>query len=192
VESTITGQRTPVPAPDFGQYLCVFERQNNLHWLPSVTNVLALLALVAAIATPRPVATPRAPAVPRGGGATPAAAVGAPAAAAEHHNPPPPASEIQHATPGSRVTPHSHAMCAPVASTRPLLWQEVIPPYPESPAVKRRAWFAYRFTQKEHAMDIACACPPPVSQRSHTVQCMVCCCVRVRHRKTINCAPTCC
>jgi hypothetical protein len=74
VESTITGQRTPVPAPDFCQYLRVFERHNNLHWLPSVTNVPALLALIPSTVTHCPVATPRAPAVPRGGGATPAAA----------------------------------------------------------------------------------------------------------------------
>jgi hypothetical protein len=89
VESTKTGQRAPVPAPDFCQYLRVFERQNNLHWLPSVTNVPALLALIPAIATPRPGANPRAPAVPRGGGATPPAVGGAPAAAVERRDPGP-------------------------------------------------------------------------------------------------------
>jgi hypothetical protein len=67
VESTRTGQRAPVPAPDFCQYLHVFERQNNLHWLPSVTNVPALLALVPATMAPRPGWTPRAPALPREG-----------------------------------------------------------------------------------------------------------------------------
>jgi hypothetical protein len=89
VESTRTGQRAPVPAPDFCQYLRVFEHQNNLHWLPSVTNVPDLLALVPATMTPRPGGPPRAPAVPRGGGATPTAAGVAPAAAVERRDPPP-------------------------------------------------------------------------------------------------------
>jgi hypothetical protein len=40
-----TEQRFKVPAPDFAQRIKVFERQNNLHWLPSINNVPALLAL---------------------------------------------------------------------------------------------------------------------------------------------------
>jgi hypothetical protein len=47
VEQTMTGQRVTIAAPDFGQYLKVFERQNNLHWLLSVTNIPSLLALQA-------------------------------------------------------------------------------------------------------------------------------------------------
>jgi hypothetical protein len=87
VESTKTGQRAPVPAPDFCQYLCIFERQNNLHWLPSVTNVPALLALAPATIIPRPGGGPRAPAAPRGGGATaPAAAGVSPAVAVERRD----------------------------------------------------------------------------------------------------------
>jgi hypothetical protein len=45
VEQTMTRQRVAVAAPDFGQYLKVFERQNNLHWMPSVTNTPSLLAI---------------------------------------------------------------------------------------------------------------------------------------------------
>jgi hypothetical protein len=61
VDQTRTGRRDIVPAPDFAQYLKVFERQNNLHWLPSVLNVPCLAALRTVSATPRgaPVATPR-------------------------------------------------------------------------------------------------------------------------------------
>jgi hypothetical protein len=47
VEQTRTCQRFSVPSPDFGQYLKMYERQNNLNWLPSVANIPALQALVA-------------------------------------------------------------------------------------------------------------------------------------------------
>jgi hypothetical protein len=43
-----TGQSVFIPVPDFGYYLKAFERQNNLNWLPLVSNVPALLALRAA------------------------------------------------------------------------------------------------------------------------------------------------
>jgi hypothetical protein len=45
VDQTHIGQGTVVPAPNFSYYLKAFERQNNIHWLPSVSNVPALLAL---------------------------------------------------------------------------------------------------------------------------------------------------
>jgi hypothetical protein len=38
------GQRFAVSTPDFAQHIKVFERQNNLQWLPSINNVPALLA----------------------------------------------------------------------------------------------------------------------------------------------------
>jgi hypothetical protein len=47
-DQTRTGQTTIVSAPEFSLYLKVFERQNNLSWLPSVSNIPALLALRAA------------------------------------------------------------------------------------------------------------------------------------------------
>jgi hypothetical protein len=40
-EQTRTGQRFSVDAPDFAQHLRMFERQNNLNWLPLVNNVPA-------------------------------------------------------------------------------------------------------------------------------------------------------
>jgi hypothetical protein len=62
VEQTRTGQRTTVAAPDFGQYLKVFERQNNLHWLLSLAKIpplLVFLVAAAALAHPLgPAATP--------------------------------------------------------------------------------------------------------------------------------------
>jgi hypothetical protein len=48
VDQTRTGQCDLDPAPDFGQYHKAFERQNNLNWLPSVSNIPALFALRAA------------------------------------------------------------------------------------------------------------------------------------------------
>jgi hypothetical protein len=45
VEQTMTRQRITVAAPDIGQYLKVFERQNNLQWIPSMTDIPSLLAL---------------------------------------------------------------------------------------------------------------------------------------------------
>jgi hypothetical protein len=68
VDQTRTGRRDLVTAPDFAQYLKVFERQNNLHWLPSILNVPCLAALRTVSATPRAptVATPPIPG--RGGG----------------------------------------------------------------------------------------------------------------------------
>jgi hypothetical protein len=56
VDQMRTGQAAIIPAPDFGYYLKLFDRQNNLSWLPSVTNIPALLALRAA-----PVRAPNAP-----------------------------------------------------------------------------------------------------------------------------------
>jgi hypothetical protein len=44
-EQMCTGQRFVVPAPEFAER--TFERQNNLSWLPSVSNVPALFALLA-------------------------------------------------------------------------------------------------------------------------------------------------
>jgi hypothetical protein len=47
VEQTHTGQRLGVPSPYLGKYLKMYERHNNLNWLPSVANIPALQALVA-------------------------------------------------------------------------------------------------------------------------------------------------
>jgi hypothetical protein len=44
-EQTRTGQRFSVPVPDFAEHIRTFERQNNLSWVPSVSNALALHAL---------------------------------------------------------------------------------------------------------------------------------------------------
>jgi hypothetical protein len=44
-KETMTGHLVTVAAPDFGQYLKVFEFQNSLHWLPSVTNIPSLLVI---------------------------------------------------------------------------------------------------------------------------------------------------
>jgi hypothetical protein len=56
VDQMRTGQAAIVPAPEFGYYLKLFDRQNNLSWLPSVTNIPALFALRAT-----PVRAPNAP-----------------------------------------------------------------------------------------------------------------------------------
>jgi hypothetical protein len=56
VDQMRTDQVAIIPAPDFGYYLKLFDRQNNLSWLPSVTNIPALFALRAT-----PVRTPNAP-----------------------------------------------------------------------------------------------------------------------------------
>jgi hypothetical protein len=57
-EQARTGQRRSVPAPDFAEHIRTFERQNNLSWVPSVSNVPALHALrlqpLAANALPAP------------------------------------------------------------------------------------------------------------------------------------------
>jgi hypothetical protein len=45
VDQTRTGQSSTIPAPDFGCYLKAFECQNDLNWLPLVSNAPALLAL---------------------------------------------------------------------------------------------------------------------------------------------------
>jgi hypothetical protein len=76
VESTQTGQRTPVLPPDVCQYLRIFERQNNLHWLSLVTNIPSLFELLPTAIAPRAPVVPRAPLAhlaPRGGTAQPAA-----------------------------------------------------------------------------------------------------------------------
>jgi hypothetical protein len=44
-DQTCTGQRFTVPEPDFYHHIKSFERQKNMHWLPSVNNVPALIAL---------------------------------------------------------------------------------------------------------------------------------------------------
>jgi hypothetical protein len=44
-EHTRTGQHRAVPPPDFAEHIRTFERQNNLRWMPSVSNVPALHAL---------------------------------------------------------------------------------------------------------------------------------------------------
>jgi hypothetical protein len=61
-EQIRTGQRFVLHAPEFAEHLRTFERQNNLSWLPSVSNVPALFSLRS---TPRPLsavtgASPRA------------------------------------------------------------------------------------------------------------------------------------
>jgi hypothetical protein len=56
VDQMCTGQAAIIPAPDFGYYLKLFDRQNNLSWLPSVTNIPALFAL-----RTTPVRAPNAP-----------------------------------------------------------------------------------------------------------------------------------
>jgi hypothetical protein len=48
VDHNRTGQSAIIPAPDFGCYFKAFERQNNINWLPSVSNVPALPTLWAA------------------------------------------------------------------------------------------------------------------------------------------------
>jgi hypothetical protein len=62
VNQTRTGQAAIIPAPDFGYYLKLFDHQNNLSWLPSVTNIPTLFALRAtpkrALITPRRTAAP--------------------------------------------------------------------------------------------------------------------------------------
>jgi hypothetical protein len=77
VDQTRTGQCDLVPAPDFGQYLEGFECQNNLNWLPSVSNIPALFAIRATPVrpghAPRQAAAPTASASasPAGSGARP-------------------------------------------------------------------------------------------------------------------------
>jgi hypothetical protein len=44
-DQTRTGKTSIIPAPDFWLHLKTFERQNNLNWLPLVSNVPALLDL---------------------------------------------------------------------------------------------------------------------------------------------------
>jgi hypothetical protein len=61
-EQTRTGQQRLVPPPDFAEHIHTFERQNNLRWVPSVSNVPALHALRL---QPR---TANAPPAPRGHG----------------------------------------------------------------------------------------------------------------------------
>jgi hypothetical protein len=72
VDQMRTGQAAIIPAPDFGYYLKLFDRQNNLSWFPSVTNIPALFALRA---TPA-----RAPNAPRRLAAPAAVPTAAPAA----------------------------------------------------------------------------------------------------------------
>jgi hypothetical protein len=78
VDQTRTGQCDLVPAPDFGQYLKGFERQNNLNWLPSVSNIPAFFALraapVRAVHAPLQAAAPAASALPAARVACPAPA----------------------------------------------------------------------------------------------------------------------
>jgi hypothetical protein len=45
VDQARTSHSAITPAPDFRYYLKTFERQNNLNWIPSVSNIPALLAL---------------------------------------------------------------------------------------------------------------------------------------------------
>jgi hypothetical protein len=44
-DQTRKGQASIIPAPDFGYYLKLFDRQNNLSWLPSVMNIPTLFTL---------------------------------------------------------------------------------------------------------------------------------------------------
>jgi hypothetical protein len=64
LDQTRTGQAANIPAPDFGYFLKLFDRQNNLSWLPSVMNIPALFALratpVRALIAPRRAAAPAA------------------------------------------------------------------------------------------------------------------------------------
>jgi hypothetical protein len=75
VDQTRTCQCELVPAPNFGQYLSKFERQNNLNWLPSVSNITALFALratpVQPVHAPRPSAAPTSSSSPAAHGARP-------------------------------------------------------------------------------------------------------------------------
>jgi hypothetical protein len=69
VDQMRAGQAAIIPAPYFGYYLKLFDCQNNLSWLPSLTNIPALFALRAT-----PVRSPNAPRRPAAPTSVPTAA----------------------------------------------------------------------------------------------------------------------
>jgi hypothetical protein len=112
VDQMRMGQAAIIPALDFGHYLKLFDRQNNLSWLPSVTNTPALFALHST-----PVRAPNAPRRPAAPATAPPPRLRSPTRAtgidllqrlsALTWDP---ASATRVATHASRVTLHSRTM----------------------------------------------------------------------------------